>query len=75
MCFLHALMNAKQLKEAGHEVKIVLEGMSCLLPKELEEEKCFISALKMMVQFKESVLLVLKHLVSMKKIKKVVFAY
>lgn len=39
MCFLHALMNAKQLKEAGNEVKIVLEGMSCVLPKELEEEK------------------------------------
>ncbi|MDI9472504.1 MAG: hypothetical protein QM221_06285 [Bacillota bacterium] len=39
MCFLHALMNAKQLKEAGHEVRIVLEGMSCVLPKELEEEK------------------------------------
>ncbi|HPW52999.1 MAG TPA: hypothetical protein PK631_01360 [Erysipelotrichaceae bacterium] len=39
MCFLHALMNAKQLKDAGHEVKIVLEGMSCVLPKELEEEK------------------------------------
>jgi hypothetical protein len=39
MCFLHALMNAKQLKESGHEVKIVLEGMSCVLPKELEEEQ------------------------------------
>lgn len=39
MCFLHALMNAKQLKEVGHEVKIVMEGMSCVLPKELEEEK------------------------------------
>ncbi|NLZ55217.1 MAG: hypothetical protein GX900_00920 [Clostridiaceae bacterium] len=39
MCFLHALMNAKQLKEAGHEVKIVMEGMSCVLPKELEEDK------------------------------------
>ncbi len=39
MCFLHALMNARQLKDAGHEVKMVLEGMSCVLPKELEEEK------------------------------------
>lgn len=39
MCFLHALMNAKQLKESGNEVKIVLEGQSVTLPKELEEEK------------------------------------
>lgn len=39
MCFLHALMNAKQLKEAGHEVRIIFEGASCVLPKELEEEQ------------------------------------
>ena len=39
MCFLHALMNAKQLKESGNEVKIVLEGQSVTLHKELEEEK------------------------------------
>lgn len=39
MCFLHALMNAKQLKESGNEVKIVLEGQSVTLSKELEEEK------------------------------------
>lgn len=39
MCFLHALMNAKQLKEAGHEVKVIFEGASCALPKELEEEQ------------------------------------
>lgn len=39
MCFLHALMNAKQLKEAGHEVKVILEGQAVTLPKELEEEK------------------------------------
>lgn len=39
MCFLHALMNAKQLKEAGHEVKIVLEGAACKLIGPLEEEK------------------------------------
>ncbi|SMB85909.1 hypothetical protein SAMN00017477_0826 [Peptoniphilus asaccharolyticus DSM 20463] len=37
--FLHALMNAKQLKENGNEVKIVLEGQSVALPKELEAEK------------------------------------
>ncbi len=39
MCFLHALMNAKQLKEAGHEVKVVLEGQACMLVKELETEQ------------------------------------
>lgn len=39
MCFLHALMNAKQLKETGNEVKVVLEGQSVILPKKLEEEK------------------------------------
>ncbi len=39
MCFQHALMNAKQLKEGGHEVKIILEGASCALPPELEQEQ------------------------------------
>ncbi|XVG95930.1 hypothetical protein ACGCUQ_07315 [Eubacteriales bacterium KG127] len=39
MCFLHALMNAKQLKEAGHEVKIILEGQAVTLPAILEEEE------------------------------------
>ncbi|MEL3908544.1 MAG: hypothetical protein P1P64_05960 [Treponemataceae bacterium] len=39
MCFLHALMNAKQLKEKGYEVKIIMEGMACTLIKELETEK------------------------------------
>lgn len=32
MCFLHALMNAKQLKENGYEVKMILEGASVKLP-------------------------------------------
>lgn len=39
MCFMHALMNAVQLKEAGCEVKIILEGQSLTLVKTLEEEK------------------------------------
>ncbi|MDI9471516.1 MAG: hypothetical protein GX260_02795 [Tissierellia bacterium] len=39
MCFLHALMNAKQLKAKGHEVKIVLEGAACKLIPVLENEK------------------------------------
>ncbi|MDO5037304.1 MAG: DsrE family protein [Tissierellia bacterium] len=39
MCFLHALMNAKQLKEEGHQVKVILEGQSVTLPKDLAKEK------------------------------------
>ncbi len=39
MCFLHALMNARQLKAKGHEVKIVLEGAACKLIQVLEAEK------------------------------------
>lgn len=39
MCFLHALMNAKQLIENGYEVSVVLEGKSVSLPKLLAEEK------------------------------------
>lgn len=39
MCFMHALMNAKQLKDAGHEVKLILEGQAVTLPKVLEEAK------------------------------------
>lgn len=38
MCFMHALMNGKQLKEQGAEVKILLEGQSVTLPKELMAE-------------------------------------
>ncbi|MDI9491079.1 MAG: hypothetical protein GX145_00945 [Clostridiaceae bacterium] len=38
MCFLHCLMNARQLKDAGHEVKIILEGKSCALAPQLEKE-------------------------------------
>jgi len=39
MCFLHALMNAKQLQSGGHEVKIVLEGQACTLIGELEKDE------------------------------------
>ncbi|MBN2795108.1 MAG: hypothetical protein JXR88_06865 [Clostridia bacterium] len=39
MCFVHVLLNALDLKEAGHEVKIILEGESVTLPQILEEEK------------------------------------
>ena len=73
MCFLHALMNAKQLKEAGHEVKIVL-GMSCLLPKELEEENALYLALKNDGTI-QGVCLACSKALGVYEEKKVVFAY
>ncbi|MFA5624358.1 MAG: hypothetical protein WC966_04810 [Bradymonadales bacterium] len=39
MCALHALMNALDLVEAGHEVKIILEGEAVKLPKIFDENK------------------------------------
>lgn len=39
MCFVHTLLNALQLAEAGNEVKIVFEGASVKLPSLFEEEK------------------------------------
>ncbi len=39
MCFLHVLMNAIDLAEAGHEVRVVFEGEACKLPPQLDEEK------------------------------------
>ena len=38
MCFQHVLMNALDLKAAGHEVKIVFEGEAVKLPPVLAEE-------------------------------------
>lgn len=37
-CFLHVLLNAAQLREAGHEAKIIFEGASVRLVKVFEEE-------------------------------------
>lgn len=39
MCFLHVLLNALDLSEAGAEVKIIFEGSSVKLPSLLDEEK------------------------------------
>ena len=39
MCFVHVLLNALDLAEAGNEVKIIFEGESVTLPIILEEEK------------------------------------
>ena len=39
MCFMHVLMNAMDLHQAGHEVKVIFEGASVKLPPVFEEEK------------------------------------
>ncbi|MCT4631644.1 MAG: hypothetical protein N4A76_02770 [Firmicutes bacterium] len=39
MCFVHVLLNAMDLQESGHEVKIIFEGESVQLPKIFEEER------------------------------------
>lgn len=39
MCFMHVLMNALDLEEAGHEVKIVFEGASVKLAAAFEKEE------------------------------------
>ncbi len=39
MCFLHILLNAIDLAEAGNEVKIVFEAQACKLPPIFAEEK------------------------------------
>lgn len=38
MCFVHVLLNALDLKDAGNEVKIIFEGEAVKLPPILEEE-------------------------------------
>lgn len=37
-CFHHVLLNAVQLHEAGHEVKVIFEGASVKLPAPLQGE-------------------------------------
>ena len=38
-CFQHVLLNAAQLAEAGHEVRVIFEGASVKLVPVLEGEK------------------------------------
>ena len=38
MCFVHVLLNALDLKAAGHSVKIIFEGESVKLPAILDKE-------------------------------------
>lgn len=39
MCFLHGVMNARALKAAGHEVKLIMEGQSVKLGDHPEVKK------------------------------------
>ena len=39
MCFIHVLLNALDMKEKGHEPKIVLEGASVKLIPELYKDE------------------------------------
>ena len=38
MCFIHVLLNAVDMKEKGHEVKIVIEGSATRLIPDLEKK-------------------------------------
>jgi hypothetical protein len=37
MCFVHALMYAEEMKEKGHDVKLIIEGSATKLIKELAD--------------------------------------
>ena len=37
-CFQHVLLNASQLHDAGHEVRVIFEGASVKLPASLQAE-------------------------------------
>jgi hypothetical protein len=38
MCFVHALMNALDMKEKGYDVKLIIEGSATRLVKEAEDD-------------------------------------
>lgn len=38
MCFIHVMLNALDLKAAGHEVKVILEGEAVKLIKPMQED-------------------------------------
>lgn len=39
MCFVHVLLNALALHQAGHTVRIILEGQAVTLPRQLVQEQ------------------------------------
>lgn len=45
MCFVHVLLNALDLKEKGHEVKIIIEGSATQLVPDLAQKSNPLSGL------------------------------
>jgi len=45
MCFIHVLLNGLELKAAGHECKIIVEGEATTLIPEIIEEAHFLYGL------------------------------
>jgi len=45
MCFAHALINALDLKEQGHDVKLIIEGSATRLIEELGEGSSYFAKL------------------------------
>ena len=39
MCFVHALLNALDMKKQGYDVKLIIEGTATRLAKELSDPK------------------------------------
>ncbi len=45
MCFIHVLLNGLELKAAGHDCKIIVEGEATTLLPEINEQKHFLHGL------------------------------
>ena len=38
MCFIHVILNALDLNEKGHDIKVIVEGSACKLASEFENQ-------------------------------------
>ncbi|TFG07425.1 MAG: cytoplasmic protein [Promethearchaeota archaeon] len=38
MCFIHVILNALDMHEKGHDVKVIIEGSACKLASEFENQ-------------------------------------
>ncbi len=45
MCFIHVLLNGLEMKAAGHECKIIIEGEATTLLPQINEQKHFLHGL------------------------------
>ena len=45
MCFIHVLLNGLEMKNAGYDCKIIVEGEATTLLPEINEEKHFLHGL------------------------------